>query len=78
MENVLKKKRGRKPKNCNIEEQSVVQIEKKKRGRKKKYEIENFEKILHRDSENNFNHHIIYSDDESGSVEADCVKKVSF
>jgi hypothetical protein len=42
------------------------------------FRIENFEKILHRDSENNFNHHIIYSDDESASVEADCVKKVSF
>jgi len=75
----IKKKRGRKPKNCNLDEQVSINTEKKKRGRKKKYEIENFEKILHRDSENNFNHHVIYSDDESiASVEADCVKKVSF
>jgi len=38
--------------------------EKKKRGRKKKYEIENFEKILNRNYQNNFNHNIVYSDDE--------------
>ena len=36
METVIKKKRGRKPKNT-LEENIVV--EKKKRGRKKKYEI---------------------------------------
>ena len=76
--NEIKKKRGRKPKNFTFE-QTIVQTEKKKRGRKKKYEIENFEKILHRDEENNFNHHIIYSDDESTVTEAQaCVKKISF
>jgi len=68
-----KKKRGRKPKNNNecstetIVEQSpktIVESEKKKRGRKKKYEIENFEKIINRNYLNNFNHNIAYSDDE--------------
>ncbi len=58
---VIKKKRGRKPKNT-LEEQVVV--EKKKRGRKKKYEIENFDKIINRDQLNNFNHNIVYSSDE--------------
>ena len=76
MEPDVKKKRGRKPKNFTFQ-QTVVETEKKKRGRKKKYEIENFEKILHRDEENNFNHHIIYSDDES-VVEDSCVKKIAF
>ena len=53
------KKRGRKPKNIINEE-----IVKKKRGRKKKYEIENSEKINNRNEINNFNHKIAYSDDE--------------
>ena len=74
----IKKKRGRKPKNHTFEEQPEVLHEKKKRGRKKKYEIENFEKILHRDSENNFNHNIVYSDDENVVSEDSCVKKISF
>jgi hypothetical protein len=75
---LVKKKRGRKPKNFIIEE-VVVQQEKKKRGRKKKYEIENFDKILNRNEDNNFNHHVIYSDDETPqSVEESCVKKISF
>jgi hypothetical protein len=50
----IKKKRGRKPKNFQQNEKETV-VEKKKRGRKKKYEIENFEKILNRNEENNFN-----------------------
>ena len=78
MEIEVKKKRGRKPKTHTFEEQPEVLTEKKKRGRKKKYEIENFEKILHRDSENNFNHNIVYSDDENVTTENSCVKKVSF
>ena len=61
----LKKKRGRKPKNTVIEENIVV--EKKKRGRKKKYEIENFDKIINRECVNNFNHDIVYSDDEENN-----------
>ena len=77
MENI-KKKRGRKPKNHLLEEEPAEPIEKKKRGRKKKYEIENFEKILHRDSENNFNHNVVYSDDENVISEDSCVKKISF
>jgi len=77
MDSEIKKKRGRKPKNFTIE-QIVVPQEKKKRGRKKKYEIENFERILNRDEENNFNHHIIYSDDENTVPDDSCVKKVSF
>jgi hypothetical protein len=60
--NVIKKKRGRKPKNLSIEENIIV--EKKKRGRKKKYEIENFNKIVNRESINNFDHNIVYSSDE--------------
>ena len=64
MELDIKKKRGRKPKNFTFEEVPVHTTEKKKRGRKKKYEIENFERILHRGEENNFNHNIAYSDDE--------------
>ena len=76
MENV-KKKRGRKPKNF---EQTDIEpvVEKKKRGRKKKYEIENFDKILNRNEENNFNHSIVYSDDEQQESETNCVKSVSF
>ena len=78
MEPEIKKKRGRKPKN-HIFEQPVIQAEKKKRGRKKKYEIENFDRILNRNEDNNFNHHVIYSDDESTIQEIQsCVKKISF
>lgn len=72
---IVKKKRGRKPKNASIDEAIIV--EKKKRGRKKKYEIENFDKITNRDKINNFNHNIVYSDDEE-VVENDNIKKVSF
>ena len=51
MDQIVKKKRGRRPKSfydCNIiteiaDEQEIT--EKKKRGRKKKYEIQNSEKI---------------------------------
>jgi len=80
MEVELKKKRGRKPKNYTFDENVETQTEKKKRGRKKKYEIENFEKILNRENENNFNHCVIYSDDESAptGTEENCVKKISF
>lgn len=77
MDDLIKKKRGRKPK-THILEEVIVQHEKKKRGRKKKYELENFEKILHRESHDNFNHNIIYSDDESTAHEENCVKKISF
>lgn len=79
MELDIKKKRGRKPKNFTFEEVPVHTTEKKKRGRKKKYEIENFERILHRGEENNFNHSVVYSDDEAPVQESEsCVKKVSF
>jgi hypothetical protein len=74
----VKKKRGRKPKNSILEEHITEHVENKKRGRKKKYEIENSERILHRNSEDNFNHHIIYSDDENGCTDDKCVKKISF
>jgi hypothetical protein len=60
----IKKKRGRKPKNSSIEENIQI-IEKKKRGRKKKYELENFDKIINRNELNNFNHNIVYSDNEA-------------
>ena len=75
---VLKKKRGRKPKNFTFDE-VPIQAEKKKRGRKKKYEIENFERILNRNEENNFNHNVMYSDDETAEEKTpNCVKKISF
>jgi hypothetical protein len=77
MDSEIKKKRGRKPKNY-ISDENVVQTEKKKRGRKKKYEIENFEKILNRNEENNFNHHVIYSDDDEIVPDDNCVKKIAF
>jgi len=75
----VKKKRGRKPKNCSIEENiEIVEIvEKKKRGRKKKYELENFDKIINRNEINNFNHNIVYSDNELEEEETN-VKKISF
>jgi hypothetical protein len=81
MESLIKKKRGRKPKNFyseNVEQEEIV--EKKKRGRKKKYEIENFEKILNRDELNNFDHRIVYSDDEEHQQPKDegTVKKIAF
>jgi len=82
MESLLKKKRGRKPKNYyndlpqKNEEESV---EKKKRGRKKKYEIENSEKILNRDHINNFNHNVAYSDDEEPILNKENhIKNISF
>ena len=68
----LKKKRGRKPKNYYNDlpkEQPEIITEKKKRGRKKKYEIENSEKILNRDHLNNFNHNIVYSDDDEHIID---------
>ena len=71
---IIKKKRGRKPKNHNFDE---IVVEKKKRGRKKKYEIENFEKINNRDHLNNFDHSIVYSSDEEiNSDENKC--KIAF
>jgi hypothetical protein len=73
---IIKKKRGRKPKNNSIEENIV--IEKKKRGRKKKYEIENSDKIINREHINNFNHNIVYSDDEETQETDKNVKKISF
>jgi hypothetical protein len=84
METSVKKKRGRKPKNYyneNVVEEQP-QAEKKKRGRKKKYEIENSDKILNRNDEDNFDHNIIYSDDEFKETEITeknkFVKKVAF
>jgi hypothetical protein len=83
MDSLVKKKRGRKPKNFYNEQlekkEEPEQLEKKKRGRKKKYEIENFEKILNRDELNNFDHRIVYSDDESvPEPEENTVKKIAF
>jgi len=83
----LKKKRGRKPKNYynDLPKKEPEQIsepeitEKKKRGRKKKYEIENSEKILNRDHLNNFNHSIAYSDDEEPVIDKENhIKNISF
>ena len=79
----VKKKRGRKPKNFyNTEtdeiKETAVLVEKKKRGRKKKYEIENSDKILNRNEVNNFDHKIAYSDDEEVPIEDKCVKKIAF
>jgi hypothetical protein len=71
----IKKKRGRKPKNNTIEENIT---EKKKRGRKKKYEIENFDKICNRDRLNNFDHNIVYSDDEEAKCMDEGKSNVSF
>jgi hypothetical protein len=70
MDDIVKKKRGRKPKNYTCEE-VVVQVEKKKRGRKKKYEIENSDKILNKENINNFNHSIVYSDDDETTIPID-------
>ena len=83
MDSLIKKKRGRKPKNFYNEQlekkEEPEQLEKKKRGRKKKYEIENFEKILNRDELNNFDHRVVYSDDESvPEPEESTVKKIAF
>jgi hypothetical protein len=78
----IKKKRGRKPKNYYSENEIVAVPEKKKRGRKKKYEIENFDKILNRNEVNNFDHNIAYSDDEEFKenklTEDKFIKKVAF
>ena len=74
----VKKKRGRKPKNFFNENIEIV-AEKKKRGRKKKYEIENHYKIINRNEVNNFNHNIVYSDDEENSkVEESSTRKIAF
>ena len=74
----VKKKRGRKPKNYFNENIEIV-VEKKKRGRKKKYEIENFNKIVNRNEDNNFNHNIVYSDDdETAKVEDTSTRKIAF
>ena len=78
MDSLIKKKRGRKPKNFYSENVEQEIVEKKKRGRKKKYEIENFEKILNRDELNNFDHRIVYSDDEEVHEEEGTVKKIAF
>jgi hypothetical protein len=79
MDSDIKKKRGRKPKNFYNEEIKEEIVEKKKRGRKKKYEIENFDKILNRDRLNNFDHNIAYSDDEEiKETNNESVKKISF
>jgi hypothetical protein len=76
-EELVKKRRGRRPKNS-YEELPKQEIEKKKRGRKKKYEIENFDKLVNREQINNFDHHIAYSDDEIVETDNKSVKKVSF
>jgi hypothetical protein len=79
METVVKKRRGRKPKNFIEEVVELKETEKKKRGRKKKYEIENSEKINNREKINNFNHYIAYSDDEAcESNNNGTQKKISF
>ena len=72
----VKKKRGRKPKNFFNENIELV-MEKKKRGRKKKYEIENYYKIVNRNEDNNFNHNIAYSDDEE-ILEDTSTRKIAF
>jgi hypothetical protein len=75
---VIKKKRGRKPKNKDLVNNNIViNVEKKKRGRKKKYEIENFQKIMNRDLLNNFNHSVAYSDDEDYVQVADLNVKIN-
>jgi len=86
-EKVLKK-RGRKPKikdseNWVTNEEVNVVTEKKKRGRKKKYENENNQRLLNREFTNNFDHKIIYSSDEEKEFKneedsAKEVKNVSF
>ena len=74
----VKKKRGRKPKNFFNENIELV-MEKKKRGRKKKYEIENYYKIVNRNEDNNFNHNIVYSDDdETVKIEDTSTRKIAF
>jgi hypothetical protein len=79
MEDSIKKRRGRKPKNFEVTEVKLETVEKKKRGRKKKYEIENSDKILNRNEINNFDHHIAYSDDESTEVDTTkSINQVSF
>jgi len=58
-----------------------VIIEKKKRGRKKKYEVENFYKLKNKDQMNIFDHNIVYSDDDEFNQNVPNekqVKKVSF
>ena len=72
----VKKKRGRKPKNFFNENIEIV-TEKKKRGRKKKYEIENYNKIINRNEDKNFNHNIAYSDDEE-ILEDTSTRKIAF
>ena len=74
---LVKKKRGRKPKNSSIEENIQI-IEKKKRGRKKKYELENFDKIINRNEINNFNHNVVYSDNEMEEDETENTKNIQF
>uniref|UniRef100_A0A6C0I906 MYM-type domain-containing protein n=1 Tax=viral metagenome TaxID=1070528 RepID=A0A6C0I906_9ZZZZ len=78
MDLLIKKKRGRKPKNSYEQIPEINVVGPKKRGRKKKYEIENFERINNRNEVNNFNHSIVYSDDEPECVEENQVKNVSF
>ena len=79
MEDSIKKRRGRKPKNFEVTEVKLETVEKKKRGRKKKYEIENSDKILNRNEINNFDHHIAYSDDESTEIDTTkSINQVSF
>ena len=80
MEEPIKKRRGRKPKNNCIDDfvPKPEIAEKKKRGRKKKYEIENSDKLFNRNQVNNFDHHIAYSDDEIVEVSNQSIKKVSF
>lgn len=79
MEEIIKKKRGRKPKNFYTHHQETEEViqEKKKRGRKKKYEIENSERLNNREHINNFDHHVVYSDDEEVNTELN-IKNVSF
>jgi hypothetical protein len=67
----VKKKRGRKPKNKNFTEdlnnnyKINENIPKKRRGRKKKYEVEFFNRASNnKNVTDNFNHQIAYSDDE--------------
>lgn len=76
----IKKKRGRKPKNFydTVNEQTEEIPEKKKRGRRKKYEVQNSDKINNREDIDNFNHSIVYSDSED--IEEGCpgIKQVAF
>ena len=63
-----KKKRGRKPKPKPPVDENAPQQPKqqKRRGRRRKYEIENYERLLDRNNENAFDHQVSYSSHTDG------------